>query len=71
MRWRERYEHRPEKEVKSGAANEQERMRDEPKLVSPARLDLFAGSLFACGSSQLFADFRFFGNLLCGLEHQL
>src|SRR6266487_202201 len=51
MRWRERYEHRAEKEVKSGAANQQERMRNEPKLVRPARLDFFAGLFFACGSS--------------------
>src|SRR6184192_2627324 len=70
MRWRERYQHRTEKKVKSGAANQQERMRNEPKLVRPARLDLFARLLFACGPSQFFADFRFFGNLLCGLGHQ-
>src|SRR5947208_15831061 len=66
MRWRERYKHRTEKKVKSGAANEQERMRNEPKLVRAACPDLFARLPFACGARQLFAHSPPFGNLLCG-----
>jgi len=71
LRRRKRHELRAEKKIKSGESNQQKRMRDKPELVSSTRLDLFAGSVFACGSSQLFADFRFFGNLLCDLGHQL
>src|SRR5439155_25426802 len=67
MRWRERYQHRTEKKVKSGAANEQERMRNEPKLVRVACLRLLVGLLFACGSRQLFAHLPFFVHLFSGL----
>src|SRR6266478_2352137 len=71
MRWRKRHEFRTEKKIKSRAADQQERMRHKPEFVCSSSLDLFGRLFFACGSSQLFADFRFFGNLLCGLGHQL
>src|SRR5437764_9735629 len=71
MRWRKRDELRTEKKIKSPTADQQKRMRHKPEFVCSSRFDLFAGTFFAGGSSQLFADLRFLGNLLCGLGHQL